>query len=231
MFQTIDSIDKWLLPMLMGGNDMFSDEFALLLTNGLTWIPLYIGLVLLVVKNNEKASQTLLVFAMIALALLFTGGLTDIVVKPLVGRLRPVADPSMASVISAINGYVPSGYSFFSAHAANTFAVAVFMTLLVRKWNFTLVMLFWAVVNAWTRLYLGAHYPSDVLVGAVWGTLVALLVYRLYRWLYFKISTRLHYISNEYTRTGYGLGDIEVVNFIFLMTLIVVVILSCILAH
>lgn len=230
MFHLIDSFDKWLLPMLMGGNNMFVDEMALLLTNGLTWIPLYVVLVALIVKNNEKASQMLLALGMAGLAVLLSGGLSDLVVKPLVARPRPVADAALAQLITAVKGYVPTGYSFFSAHSANTFSIAVLLSLIVRQWNFTTTMITWAVINAWTRLYLGAHYPSDVFVGAVWGALVGYLVFRLYKYIYDRISTRLHFISSEYTRTGYGLTDITLVVNVFLLTIIVVVILSCALA-
>lgn len=120
MPQTIDSIDRFFLTLFNGSHSMFLDEFALLFTNTVAWVPLFIALIILVVKNNEKTSQVMLLIGAVALGFLLSDGLADGIVKPLVGRLRPVNDPSMAYFVNVVNGYHPSGYSFFSAHAANT---------------------------------------------------------------------------------------------------------------
>lgn len=229
--QTIDNLDKSLLPVFNGGNSMFIDELCVLLTNGLTWIPLYVFLLILVVKNNEKLSQVLLLIAMVALALLLSDGLSDFVMKPLVARPRPVADPSLKGMVTVVNGYVPAGYSFFSAHAANTFAVAVLFSLIVRNTAFSLFMTGWAALNSWTRLYLGVHYFSDIIVGCLWGIMVGFIVYAIYRKFYFKISERLHYISSQYTRSGYSLSDIDRIQNIIIITIIVELVASCFLAH
>lgn len=227
MLQAIENIDQWLLPLFNGGNSMFVDQLAILLTNGLTWVPFYIALLVLVVKNNEKALQVLLIIGMVLTALLFTGGLNDLIVKPLAARPRPFADPSMHGLITTVNGYKPSGYSFFSSHAANTFALAVFLSMVVRNKVFTAFMLLWAALNGWTRLYLGVHFPSDVVVGTLWGAVVGCLVSRLYKYLYFKISPRLHYISTQYTKTGYDLNDIDFALNVLVLTITVVVIMAC----
>lgn len=209
---------------------MFLDELAVLLTNGFTWVPLYLALVVLVFKNNEKPSQVFLLLGMTALALLLSDGLSDGIMKPLVGRLRPVNDPALSSIVTVVNGYKPTGFSFFSAHAANTFAVAIFLSLIIHNRVFSTFITAWALLNCWTRLYLGVHFMSDILAGIIWGIVSGILAYLLYHKLYYKISPRLHYISSQYTRSGYGLHDIDFVLNILIYTIVAVVIIACLLA-
>lgn len=231
MPQTIDSIDRFFLTLFNGSHSMFLDEFALLFTNTVAWVPLFIALIILVVKNNEKTSQVMLLLGAFALGFLLSDGLADGIVKPLVGRLRPVNDPSMASVVNVVNGYHPSGYSFFSAHAANTFALAMLLTLIIRNTTFSTFMFLWAVGNCWTRLYLGAHYMSDIVVGIVWGCCAGAIAYAVYRRLYYKVSPRLHFISSQYTRSGYSLADIDMVLSVLVLTVVVLIMLSCLWAR
>ena len=87
------------------------------------------------------------------------------------------------------------------------------------------------MVNCWTRLYLGAHYMSDIVVGIVWGTISAIIAFFIYKKLYFKISPRLHFISSEYTRSGYSLSDIDMVLNVLVLTIVTATILSCLWAH
>lgn len=231
MPQTIENIDQTFIALLNGGNSMFIDQLALLLTNGITWIPLYIAIVVLVIKNNEKASQVLLAFFAVFIALLLSDGVDDYIVKPLVARLRPVNDPSLTGIVTVINGYHPSGYSFFSAHAANTFAVAVLISIIVRNGVFSSFMALWALINCWTRLYLGAHFMSDIVVGMLWGTISGIIAFFIYKKMYFKLSPKLHYISSQYTRSGYSLSDIDMVLNVLVLTIIAVVIIACFQAY
>lgn len=231
MPQTIENIDEFFITVFNGSNSMFLDEFALLLTNGLTWVPLYVVLIILVLKNNEKFSQIALLLGMVGVTMLLADGMADGIIKPLVCRLRPVNDPSLSGIVTVVNGYHPSGYSFFSAHATNTFALAVFMILIIRNNTFSLFMVAWALINCWTRLYLGAHFMSDIVVGTVWGIIAGFIAYLIYHKLYFKFSPRLHYISSQYTRSGYSLADIDMVLNVIVLTIVVVAILSCLWAH
>ena len=98
--------------------------------------------------------------------------------------------------------------------------MAVFFALLVRDRFFTAILVAWSTVVSLTRLYLGVHYPSDVLTGMLSGSAVAVFVYGLYRRLYIRCSDKLHYISTKYTRTGYSFADVDAVLCILLLTFI-----------
>lgn len=208
--QSFLNTDQQLLLSFNGSNSLFVDHLALVLTNAWTWIPLYAALLYLIVKNNEKAGQIFLAIASALLCVAIATGVGDGWIKPEVGRLRPSFEPTLEGMVRTVNGYRGSGYSFFSVHAANTFALTVFFSLLIRRRILTTALIVWALTNCWTRLYLGVHYPSDVIVGILFGSLVGATVYWIYFSLYRRISPKLHYISTQYTSTGYSLCDIDV---------------------
>ena len=207
-FTGITNIDLWLIPVLGGSHNMFSDAFALVLTSGWTWIAMYLTLLFVVIKNNETMAQIGLVILSCALCLLLADGMADGIMKPLTMRLRPINDPEVREMITLVAGVADKNYSFFSAHAANTMAISTFMALLMRNTRMTIALLIWSLINCWTRIYLGMHYPSDIAAGLLWGMISGALVSSGYRRAYTRLSPKLHFISSQYTKTGYGLADI-----------------------
>lgn len=109
-------------------------------------------------------------------------------------------------------------YGFISSHAANTFAVAMFASLLVRYLPFTCMMFLWAMIPSYSRMYLGVHYPGDILCGAVAGSVVGVLVYLLYARLRKKFFDCPQYISTQYTKGGYTKDDISILHATLLLT-------------
>lgn len=123
----------------------------------------------------------------IILGFIVAVGLSDIlcsgVLKPLVCRLRPSHEPAL-DPLHLVDGYTGGSYGFCSSHAANTAAVATLFSLLYRNKIATAVLVLWVALNCYSRMYLGAHYPTDIMVGLLIGTLLAALVYRgLRRWV------------------------------------------------
>lgn len=209
---TFETLDRQLLEFFNGSNSVFLDSVAITFTSGLTWIPLYVALLYLVIKNSENMVQFGLIVGSVLLCMLLSDGVAEYLVKPYVGRLRPSADPAVKYLIDVVGNYRESTtFSFPSAHAANTAAVAVFFSLLVRNKSLSVMLLLWSVLNCWTRLYLGVHYPADILVGFLWGILSAVVSYSVYRAIYFRLRPRLNYISSQYTSTGYNHEDIDIV--------------------
>lgn len=219
-FEHIKDIDLSILLSLQGGEQMFIDQLVITLTNGFTWIPLYISILYLIIKNNEKWSQILLLLAVVAVAMLASNLLNGGFIKPFIARLRPTSNPHLINIIHPINNYQPAGYSFFSAHACNSFTIAVLISLIVRSRLLTSFLLAWATLNAWTRLYLAAHYPSDVVVGMIAGATIASLCYLLYMRLYLKITPKINYVSSHYTKMGYNFSDIDIVVLCFVLTIL-----------
>ncbi len=217
MFQEIDLA---LLHFFNGSQSAIFDQFILTLTNGLTWIPLYIALFVMVLKNNESMSQIFIIVGCCAMGVIFSAGVDDLLVKPLVGRPRPAQDLAIKYTIDTALGYRESGFSFFSAHAANTFTMAIYMIFLVRNRAFTIAMTLWSLLNCYTRLYLGVHYPSDILCGLLFGTAVGSVAYWIHLRLYYKVTPHFRYVSEAYTKTGYSIGDIDMVIATLVLTLI-----------
>jgi len=217
MFQEIDLA---LLHFFNGSQSAIFDQFILTLTNGLTWIPLYIALFVMVLKNNESMSQIFIIVGCCAMGVIFSAGVDDLLVKPLVGRPRPTQDLAIKYTIDTALGYRESGFSFFSAHAANTFTLAIYMIFLVRNRAFTIAMTLWSLLNCYTRLYLGVHYPSDILCGLLFGTAVGSIAYWIHLRLYYKVTPHFRYVSEAYTKTGYSIGDIDMVIATLVLTLI-----------
>ena len=178
--EEIIHFDKQLLLLLNGSDSVFLDWVVMTLTNALTWIPLYVSLLYVVIKANRNVRGVLMILLAAGLCVLLAGTIDDEIVKPLVARWRPGHDPEIGHLVDTVNGYRGGRYGFFSAHASNTFSLAIFFSLLMRQRVLTIGLVSWSLVNCWTRMYLGVHYPGDITVGLIWGGLMGYLVYRLY---------------------------------------------------
>lgn len=226
-YSTLYDADKTLLMVFNGSHCAFVDRLAVTLTCGYMWILLYIALLLLVINNHKTVAQISLVIGMALLAIVLSEGMADLIVKPLVARLRPIHDTLMQDCVQVVNSYRAEGYSFFSAHASNTMAVAVFFSLLVKDRLFACILIVWALVNCWTRLYLGVHYPSDIIVGVVWGSVSGLFAYTMYN----KVKdTRSVRASDDAATTdmAYRRSDINTVISVMALLVIFAIIFSLI---
>lgn len=163
------------------------DAIAVTATKTSIWIPLGILLLYVLIRMKDW-KNALLVILCVAIAITLADQMASGIFKPLVARLRPSHTPELQGVIDLVGDYRGGRYGFFSSHAANTCAVAVFLSLLFRKRIFSIAICSWAMVNSWTRLYLGVHYVGDITVGLLWGALVGWMVFRLYRFLTLKVK-------------------------------------------
>lgn len=226
-FQQIIDFDKQLLLLLNGSESLFLDMLVVTLTNAWTWVPLYVSLLIVVIKNSDSALKILLTILSAAFCVLVAGMVDDSIVKPLVGRWRPTHDPEIGLLVDIVDGYRGGDYGFFSAHAANTFSIAVFFSLLVRSQVLSVALVLWSLINCWTRLYLGVHFPGDILVGLCWGGLVGTGAYLLYRYSVARWIGAYHFTSLAYTKTGFNRNDVDLPVCVLVFSLIYAVMRAC----
>ena len=219
--------DKQLLLWFNGSDSLFLDGLVKTLTTAVTWAPLYVSLLYLVMRNNDNVKKVLLIVGCALLCVFLAGSLNDMLVKPSVGRWRPTHDPVIGYVVDVVNDYRGGDHGFFSSHAANTFSLAIFFSLLVRSRVLTVALVFWSLVNCWTRMYLGVHFPGDILCGLLWGGLVGTAVWYLHQRVRSALSLSSRFISSQYTSTGYQLTDVDVVITVLVMTFIYAIIRAC----
>lgn len=224
-------MDKQLLLTLNGSDSLFLDYLVKTLTTAQTWIPLYLSLFYIVVKNNDNMRRILTILCCAGLCVVLAGSVDDLFVKPTVARWRPTHDYQIGMLVDVVDGYRGGNYGFFSAHAANTFSIAIFFSLLIRDRLLTTILICWSLTNCWTRLYLGVHYPLDILCGLLWGGIVGTGVYYLQSRIEKKAQhSDKGYVSTRYTSTGYNTTDSHIVAVVITLTLIYCIIRSLILA-
>lgn len=224
---TLSEIDKYLLLSINGCDSIFWDGCMKVYTTIGIWIPVIVILVYLLIKNNSFKDFILLLIFVSAVV-----GLTDLIssgfCKPFFERWRPTRDPMLMHIVDVVDGIRGKDYGFTSSHAANSFGIATFLILLIKNRALTSSLIIWATINAFTRLYLGVHYPGDVIVGTLIGVIVGWTMYKFYRFLVKskKRNTHRDWISSQYTKTGYLVSDVYLLLFVLYGTYTAIPIIS-----
>jgi undecaprenyl-diphosphatase len=181
MEQFLD-LDRRLLLFLNGLHTPFMDTIMYFLTEIYAWLPLYLFLIFLVAKKFKKETWWILLGA--AITIVLCDQITSGFMKPFFARLRPSHEPSLEGLIHIVKGYRGGQYGFASGHAANTFGVSLFVWLTLKPYYKWIGLIFiWAALMTYTRIYLGVHYPTDILVGGTIGMGCG--------WIGFKVSRYL----------------------------------------
>ncbi len=206
--QRLVDIDKQVMLALNGSDSLYMDGVMKVYTSTAVWIPVAVVLLFIVLKNNSPRGSLLTVLA-VALTIVATDQVSSNLIKPLVGRLRPCNDPSIMHLIDTFNGYRSGGYSFTSSHACNSFGIFTIVSLIIRNRTLSLSLLLWAVINSFSRIYLGVHYPGDILCGALLGAALGGMVYFVYNFVRKRIENSSVRITANYTRSGYLVDDVQ----------------------
>lgn len=186
MLDRIIALDTKLFLWINSLNSPFWDKLMWLVSGKLEWIPLYLFLlIILFIRFRWKGLWVLL---SIGILITLTDQISTEVFKNGFERLRPSHNPQINHLIHCVNDYRGGMYGFVSSHAANSFAIAVFFSLLIKKQWASVLLLLWATLVSYSRIYLGVHYPGDILGGAILGAILAFLVYYTLKFFYNKQS-------------------------------------------
>ena len=174
----IDTLKLWdtnIFLLINGIHAPFFDSFMFLVSEKLVWIPLYIS-VLYVLIRHWKKEAIWLVLALI-LCIVISDQIASGILKDLVKRLRPSHAEDLKGLVHLVKGYTGGNYGFASSHASNAAGFALLSSLVLKRRIYTYSILAWALITGYSRIYLGVHYPSDVLGGFLIGALAALGCY------------------------------------------------------
>lgn len=179
--ESLSNIDTDLFLYLNGLHANWLDKVMIAVTQMWVWAPLYLLLIYWTVKQYGKRCWWF--FLAVGVVVLCSDQLSAHVCKPFFQRLRPCYNPDLQDLIYLPKGMAGGRFGFVSSHAANTFAVAAFLTPVLRNYRpwLGIVLYLWAFISSYSRIYLGFHYPGDILCGAILGILIGLILWRVFQ--------------------------------------------------
>ncbi len=181
MVEQILPYERGLFLWLNEFHNAFWDSFMWMYSGKATWILLVlVGVGIFFYKT--KWQQAIWIVICLVLLGVLCDQLSASVIKPIFERLRPTYHPDFKAYVHIVNSYRGGRFGFISAHAANGFGIATFMSLMFKYRRFTIVIFSWATVTAYSRIYLGVHFISDVVGGMFLGILMGTLIYYLFQY-------------------------------------------------
>lgn len=205
------NLDRELFFLLNGSDSLILDNVWWTVSQTWTWLVFYAVLLFVILRRSGGWQTALAVVLAIALCVFLSDRISSGIFKPLFERWRPSRDPVIGPLVDIVNGYRGGRYGFCSSHAANTFGLATLLTLMLTsrfrrnahhpvqtlplsstssqgkgfRWGllcFFIILWGWALANSYSRIYLGVHYPGDVLCGALVGVFSAWVCWWLLLW-------------------------------------------------
>ena len=180
MLENLEKIDQ---QLFLFGNSLYNTFFDMLvphLTSFWVWIPLFIWWFIEVFKIYKRRIGIVILFLV---ALLFAADRSSVLIKDSVKRYRPTHNTELKDKVHIVDNYYGGQYGYVSSHASNSFAVAFFILFLLKtsskRW-IKISLFLWAIINCYTRIYLGVHYPFDLFSGALLGGILAFVFYKIF---------------------------------------------------
>ena len=195
MLETLNTWDTNLFLFLNGLHSPFWDRVMWVITGKLTWLPLYLFMLGWLIRNFRWKVLVLILFVTALITLSDQSSVH--LFKEVFQRLRPCHNPQISNLVHIVNGKCGGQYGFVSSHAANTFAIALFSLLLLKNRYYTIFIIFWASLVSYSRVYLGVHYPGDILGGALVGSILGILVHWSYKILEIRVLNKSSFFARS----------------------------------
>ena len=213
MLEQLIELDNHIFLTLNGSDSVYWDALMWIISDKLTWVPMLLVLLYVLAKNCEGWGEWFLMVFALVLVVLVADRVSSGLIKPMVARWRPTHAAEFVHSIDTVYGYRGGRYGFVSSHAANTFAVAVFLWLLLRSKMVGLALVAWAMISSYSRVYLGVHYPGDIFCGALLGIVSGALVYAGFSYAERHLYGMKGRYGSAYTRGGFLTEDMNLLLF------------------
>ncbi len=191
MLETLLDLDTRLFLFLNSLHSPTWDTIMWYISDKEFWYPFYGILILVMIWRYKWNAIATLLF--IALLITLADQISVKGFKEVFERFRPTHNPEIGDMVHTVRGYRGGTFGFVSSHAANTFAMALFTAKLFKNRYYAWFIFIWAAVVSYSRIYLGVHYPLDILGGALLGIGLGFLVFKLYMWFGVKYLKKTFY--------------------------------------
>ena len=181
MLEQLINIDINISLFLNGLHNGFFDIVMSYISGKFIWIPFYAFLLYLLIKQNKNKKNLLIYIVSVVLVIFIADQLSVNLFKNVFERLRPCHNTDLVNLIHTVNGKCGGQFGFISSHASNVFGLAVLLLSIFKNKKLTILLITWATVVSYSRIYLGVHYFGDILAGAAFGSIVGFTVYKLAR--------------------------------------------------
>jgi undecaprenyl-diphosphatase len=190
----IEQLDRQLFLFLNSLNSPFCDRVMYALSGKVIWAPLYLAILIYLGIKYKRKFLVIIPFIIIAVAM--ADQFSVQIFKNVFHRLRPCHEPSLQGLVHLVNGECGGLYGFVSSHASNSFNVALLSLMFIKKRWYTICIIIWASVIGYSRIYLGVHYPGDIICGSMLGALIGWGCYKLYELTDNKVLVNYEYFKN-----------------------------------
>jgi len=228
MLEKILEYERELFLQLNGIHSLFGDQFMWLYSGFYVWVPLVISFIfILFYSNRTRWKEILLIIATLVLAVTLCDQFASHVCKPYFARFRPTYHPDFMNDVMTVFDYRGGKYGFISSHAANGFGFAMLTSLIFRNKLYSILIMLWATVSAYSRIYLGVHFISDIVPGILTGLFVGWIVYRLFIYSHYKLFTNRQMTHElKIPASLEAIKGIKLIASLLVVTVVLIVIIS-----